>query len=222
MQKIDVGKKILSANEEYALKNSQILTEQKKLCLNMISSPGSGKTTILTRTISELKDKIKIGVIEGDIQTDLDAEKIRATKAPVVQINTNGACHLSAAQINSALDNLPLSGLDLIFIENVGNLVCPSAFELGETGKIAVLSVAEGDDKPAKYPAIFAKSKVLLINKIDLLTPGGQVDFDIERVKADARKLNKGIEIFPISAKTGEGMTNWYDWLVKSLEDLQL
>ena len=220
MQKIDVGKKILSANEEYALKNSRILTEQKKLCLNMISSPGSGKTTILTRTINELKGRIKIGVIEGDIRTDLDAEKIRATKAPVVQINTNGACHLSAAQINSALDNLPLSGLDLIFIENVGNLVCPSAFELGETGKIAVLSVAEGDDKPAKYPAIFAKSKVLLINKIDLLPLGGQVDFDIERVKADARKLNKGIEIFPISAKTGEGMTNWYDWLLKAAKDI--
>jgi len=188
------------------------------LCLNMISSPGSGKTTILTRTISELKDKIKIGVIEGDIQTDLDAEKIRATKAPVVQINTNGACHLSAAQINSALDNLPLSGLDLIFIENVGNLVCPSAFELGETGKIAVLSVPEGDDKPAKYPAIFAKSKVLLINKIDLLERSGQVDFDIERVRSDARRLNKGIEIFPISAKTGEGMTKWYDWLLKATE----
>jgi len=218
MRKSDVGKKILSANEEYAIKNSRILTEQKKLCLNMISSPGSGKTTILTRTISELKDKIKIGVIEGDIQTDLDAEKIRATKAPVVQINTNGACHLSAAQINSALDNLPLSGLDLIFIENVGNLVCPSAFELGETGKIAVLSVPEGDDKPAKYPAIFAKSKVLLINKIDLLERSGQVDFDIERVRSDARRLNKGIEIFPISAKTGEGMTKWYDWLLKATE----
>ncbi|MFQ6035052.1 MAG: hydrogenase nickel incorporation protein HypB [Sedimentisphaerales bacterium] len=220
MQKIEVGKKILSANEEYALKNSRILTEQKKLCLNMVSSPGSGKTTILTRTISELKDKIKIGVIEGDIQTDLDTEKIRATEAPVVQINTNGACHLSAIQINSALGKLPLNDLDLIFIENVGNLVCPSAFELGETGKITVLSVTEGDDKPAKYPAIFAKSKVLLINKIDLLTVGGQADFDIERMKSDARKLNKGIEIFPISAKTGEGMHNWYDWLLKAAKDI--
>jgi len=222
MYKVDVGKKILSANEEYALKNSQLLTERKKLCLNMISSPGSGKTTILTRTISELKDKIKIGVIEGDIQTDIDAEKIRATEAPVVQINTNGACHLSAAQISSALENLPVDDLDLIFIENVGNLVCPSAFELGEAGKIVVLSVAEGDDKPAKYPAIFAKSKVLLINKIDLLGAGVQVDFNIERVKADARKLNKDIEIFPISAKTGDGMTNWYDWLTKSVKNPRL
>jgi len=220
-KKVDVGKKILSANEEYALKNSRLLADQKKLCLNMISSPGSGKTTILTRTIRELKDKIKIGVIEGDIQTDLDAERIRATKAPVVQIETKGSCHLSASQVSGALEDLPVSSLDLIFIENVGNLVCPSAFELGETGKIVVLSVAEGDDKPAKYPAIFAKSKVLLINKTDLLETVGQVDFDVERVKADARKLNKGIEIFPISAKTGEGMTDWYEWLKESVKNLQ-
>jgi hydrogenase nickel incorporation protein HypB len=217
-KRVDVGKKILIANEEYALKNSQFLAEQKKLCLNMISSPGSGKTTILVRTINELKNKIKIGVIEGDIQTDIDAKKIRATKAPAVQIETGGSCHLSAAQVSGALENLPVSDLDLIFIENVGNLICPSAFELGEWGKIAVLSVAEGDDKPAKYPAIFAKSKVLLINKIDLLGTGVQVDFDIERVKADAHKLNKGIEIFPVSAKTGQGMAEWYNWLKKSVK----
>ena len=221
MYKVNVGKKILSANEEYALKNSQLLIEQKKLCLNMISSPGSGKTTILARTISESRDKIKIGVIEGDIQTEIDAERIRATKAPAVQINTKGACHLSAAQVNNALAKLPIVDLDLIFIENVGNLVCPSAFELGETGKIAVLSVAEGDDKPAKYPAIFAKSKALLINKIDLLGAGVQIDFDIERAKADARKLNKDIEIFPISAKTGRGMTDWYDWLKTEVKKIQ-
>ncbi|MHC4527753.1 MAG: hydrogenase nickel incorporation protein HypB, partial [Planctomycetota bacterium] len=159
--KVDVGKKILSANEEWALKNSQLLAEHKKLCLNMISSPGSGKTTILARTITELAGKLKIGVIEGDLQTDIDAEKIRATGAPAVQINTKGGCHLSAAQVNEALKKLPVGELDVILIENVGNLVCPSAFELGETGKIAVLSVAEGDDKPAKYPALFAKSKVL-------------------------------------------------------------
>lgn len=217
MKKIDINKKILSENDKYAFENILFLTERKKLCLNMISSPGSGKTTILTRTISDLKDKIRIGVIEGDIQTDIDAERIRAAEAPVIQINTEGACHLSAIQISKALKELPVEDLNLIFIENVGNLVCPSAFELGEAGKIVVLSVAEGDDKPAKYPAIFAKSKVLLINKIDLLA-GGLVDFDIEKAKADARKLNKGIEIFPISAKTGEGITDWYDWLLKSVE----
>ncbi len=220
-KKVDISKKILSANEKYALKNSRLFAEQRKLCLNMISSPGSGKTTILARTISDMKDKIKIGVIEGDIQTELDAEKIRATEAPAVQIETGGSCHLSAAQVSNALANLPVSELDLIFIENVGNLVCPSAFELGESAKIVVLSVAEGDDKPAKYPAIFAKSKVLLINKTDLLEAGAQVEFDIERAKADARKLNKGIEIFPISAKTGEGMSRWYNWLEESLKKLQ-
>ena len=212
-KKVNIGKKILISNEEYAVKNSRLLAERGALCLNMISSPGSGKTTILTRTINELKGQIKIGVIEGDVQTDLDAERIKSTNAPVIQIETKGACHLSAAQVSGALKNLPLGELDLIFIENVGNLVCPSAFELGESAKIAVLSVAEGDDKPAKYPAIFAKAKALLINKIDLLEAVGQADFDIERVKTGARKLNRGVEIFPISAKTGEGMPNWYDWL---------
>jgi len=217
MKKIDIEKKILTENEKYALENLFFFTKKKKLCLNIISSPGSGKTTILARTINELKGKIKIGVIEGDIQTDIDAERIRATEAPVVQINTEGSCHLSAAQISDALKQLPVDDLDLILIENVGNLVCPSAFELGESSKIVVLSVPEGDDKPAKYPAIFAKSKVLLINKIDLLD-GGQVDFDIERAKADARRLNKGIEIFPISARRGDGMADWCEWLVKSVE----
>jgi len=222
MYKVDVRKKILSANEEYAFKNSCLLIEQKKLCLNMISSPGSGKTTILGRTIIELKDKIRIGVIEGDIQTDLDTQRIKVTRAPVVQINTNGACHLSAAQVSGALQNLPLDDLDLIFIENIGNLVCPSAFNLGESHKIAVLSVPEGDDKPAKYPAVFAKSKVLLINKIDLLEPRGRLDFDIEKVENDARKLNKNLEIFPISAKTGAGFAPWCDWLINSVKNLKL
>jgi len=216
MKKIGVGKKILSENEKFALDNIMFFAEQKLLCLNMISSPGSGKTTILTRTINDLKDKIKVGVIEGDIQTDIDAERIKATGAPAVQINTEGACHLSATQISAALKQLPVADLDLILIENVGNLVCPSAFELGENGKIVVLSVAEGDDKPVKYPAIFAKSKALLINKSDLLG-GGQVEFDMDRAKADAQRLNKTIEIFPISAKTGAGMSAWYDWLIRSV-----
>ncbi len=216
MKKVDIEKKILRENDKYAFENALFLTERKKLCLNMISSPGSGKTTILVRTINELKGRMKIGVIEGDIQTDIDAERIRATDAPVVQINTRGACHLSAPQIGEALKTLPVDDLDIVLIENVGNLVCPSSFALGENGKIAVLSVAEGDDKPAKYPGIFAKSKALLLNKIDLLV-GGHVEFDIERAKADARSLNKSLEIFPISAKTGEGMADWYDWLAESV-----
>ena len=217
MKKVEINKKILGENEKFAFENLIFFAKQKKTCLNIISSPGSGKTTILARTINDLKGKIKIGVIEGDIQTDIDAERIRATEAPVVQINTEGSCHLSAVQINNALKKLPMDELDLILIENVGNLVCPSAFELGESGEIVVLSVAEGDDKPAKYPAIFAKSKVMLINKIDLLE-GGQIDFDIERAKDDARRLNKAIEIFPISARRGDGMAQWYDWLVNQVE----
>ena len=215
-KRVEIGKKILSANEEYAIENRQLLAGQKVLCFNMISSPGSGKTTILAETIKELKGKIEIGVIEGDIKTDIDAERIRATEAPAIQIETEGACHLSAMQVNSALESLLAEELDLIFIENVGNLVCPSSFELGENGKIVVLSVAEGDDKPRKYPGIFAKSKVMLINKIDLL---GAVDFDVERAKSDARKLNSGIEIFEISAKTGEGMADWCDWLKESVKE---
>jgi len=210
MRKVKVEKKILIANAEYAEQNSRFLAERKLPCLNVISSPGSGKTTILAKTIEGLKGKVRIGVIEGDIQTDIDARRILAAGAAAVQINTDGACHLSAAQVHNALQQLPVNELDLVFIENVGNLVCPSAFELGETAKVAVLSVPEGDDKPAKYPAIFARARALLINKIDLL---GAVDFDIEKAEADVLKLNKGIRIFPVSAKTEEGMSNWYDWL---------
>lgn len=213
MAKVNVGRKILDANEKYAMKNSELLAQHGNRCFNMISSPGSGKTTLLVRTISDLADAVRIGVIEGDIQTDIDAQRIRATNAPAIQIITEGACHLSAAQVNGALGKLPLDNLEMIFIENVGNLVCPSSFELGEDGKIVVLSVAEGDDKPAKYPGIFAKSKALLVNKIDLLSGGALIDFDLDRVRTDARRLNKSIEIFPVSAKTGEGMSHWYDWL---------
>jgi hydrogenase nickel incorporation protein HypB len=212
MKKADVGRKILSANETYALKNKQLLARHGKPCFNMISSPGSGKTSLLVRTITDIGQSLRIGVIEGDLQTDIDAERIRATRAPAIQINTDGGCHLSASQVNRALEQLPVESLDMVVIENVGNLVCPSAFELGEDGKIVVLSVAEGDDKPVKYPGIFAKSKVLLVNKIDLLK-GSLVDFDLDRVRTDARRLNHSIEIFPVSAKTGEGMQAWYDWL---------
>ena len=218
--KVNVGRKILDANEVYAEKNSNIFAKNKILCLNMISSPGSGKTTILTRTIEELKGKVKIGVIEGDIATELDARRIRRTGAPAVQINTEGACHLSAAQVSEAVRKMPVKKLDLVFIENVGNLICPTAFELGEAGKIAVLSVAEGDDKPAKYPAVFALAKAVLINKIDLLKGAG-VDFDVEKVKKGIRRLNKTIAIFELSAKTGRGFDNWCEWLVEQSRQLK-
>jgi len=213
MKRVIVEKKILIANEEFAAKNRDLLAGLKIPCLNVISSPGSGKTTLLARTIRELKGKIRIGVIEGDIQTDIDAQRIKAAGAPAIQINTEGACHLTAVQVSQAIEKLPIKDLDLVFVENVGNLVCPSAFDLGETAKVAVLSVPEGDDKPSKYPTIFARAKALLINKIDLLSG---VDFNMEKAKADVLKLNKDIKIFPVSAKTGEGLQNWYDWLVET------
>jgi len=212
MQRLDIGQKILSENERWAAENSRLLADKGLVCFNLISSPGSGKTSLLVRTIRDLMGQVRIGVIEGDIQTDLDAQRIRATGVPAVQINTQGGCHLSAAQVGGALRQLPLDGLDLVFIENVGNLVCPGAFELGEHGKIVVLSVAEGDDKPAKYPAIFAKARAMLINKIDML-PSGTVDFDMAKAQHEARRLNRGMAIFPISAKTGEGCAPWCQWL---------
>jgi hydrogenase nickel incorporation protein HypB len=178
----------------------------------VISSPGSGKTTLLAKTIETLRGKLSIGVIEGDIQTDIDAKRIRKAGAPAYQINTDGACHLSAAQISYAFHKLPIDRLDLLFVENVGNLVCPSTFDLGETDKIAVLSVPEGDDKPAKYPMIFARAAAVLINKIDLLAA---TNFNIRKVKADISKLNKKTKIFLVCAKTGEGMEQWNKWLIE-------
>jgi hydrogenase nickel incorporation protein HypB len=208
--KINIQKRILDANDQAAAANAAFFKERRILCLNMISSPGSGKTTILSRTIADLRGDIRIGVIEGDIKTDLDTQRIRKTGAPAIQIETQGSCHLTAPQVAAATKALPTDSLDIVFIENVGNLVCPSAFELGESAKIVVLSTAEGDDKPAKYPGTFAKAKVVLINKIDLL---GMVDFDVEKVRSDASRLNPDVRIFPLSAKTGEGFSPWYDYL---------
>jgi hydrogenase nickel incorporation protein HypB len=208
--KISIQKRILDVNDQAAAANAAFFAERKILCLNMISSPGSGKTTILSRTIEDLKGSIRIGVIEGDLKTDLDAQRIRRTGAPAVQIETSGACHLTALQVSSAMKELPTDSLDVVVIENVGNLVCPSAFELGESARVVVLSTAEGDDKPAKYPGTFAKAKVVLINKMDLL---GHVDFDVARVQADARGLNPEVKIFAISARTGEGLAEWYNYL---------
>lgn len=214
MLNVDVRKKILDANEQCAIDNTRFFAANKILCINMISSPGSGKTTILTRTINDLKGKLSIAVVEGDIQTEYDAERIRKTGASAYQINTMGACHLTAEQVTHALNNLPLKDIGLVVIENIGNLVCPSAFELGENAKVVVLSTAEGDDKPAKYPGTFAKAAAVLINKLDLL-PGA--DFDIERVRNDCRRLNRNVEIFEMSAKIGQGMQPWYDWLLARL-----
>jgi hydrogenase nickel incorporation protein HypB len=209
--KVSLNTKILNKNEQFAEQNRLFLANHKLDCLNLISSPGSGKTTLLARTISDLKDKLKIGVIEGDIKTDYDAQRIRTAGAAAVQIETEGACHLSAQQVNSALNQLPVGNLDVVFIENVGNLVCPSAFDLGEQGRVVVLSIPEGDDKPAKYPGTFAQCDVILVNKIDLLA---HLSFNLDRVLADIHTLNHQAKVFQISASTGQGMAIWYDWLL--------
>lgn len=208
--KITLNKKILDKNEECAAGNRAFFEDNGIVCLNVISSPGSGKTTILSRTITDTGDRLRIAVIEGDLSTDTDARKIRATGAAAVQIETQGSCHLSAEQVAKALGAIPAKQMDVIFIENVGNLVCPSDFNLGESYRVVVLSIPEGDDKPIKYPGTFAKADVILINKIDLLD---YIDFDTAKVQADIRTVNKTAKIFQISATTGKGLDEWYDWL---------
>ena len=211
--KIKVNKKILAKNEDFAAANRKFFKKKKILCINMISSPGSGKTTILEKTAKAVKNKINMAIIEGDLYTKLDAERILATGVKAVQIETKGSCHLSAEQITNTLHKLDTDRLDIIVIENVGNLVCPSDFDLGETVRVVVLSIAEGDDKCRKYPNSFAQADILLINKIDLAK---HLDFDIKKVKRDGRKLNKDLKIFEISAKTTAGMDKWYKWLIKA------
>jgi len=213
--KVKLVKKILEANDRIAEDNRRIFDQNGIFVINMMSGPGAGKTTILEKTIYSLKEKIKIGVIEGDIATTRDAERIEATGVPVVQINTDGACHLDANMISSAINDLPLSEIELLIIENVGNLVCPAEFKVGEDVKVMLLSATEGDDKPLKYPLMFSESSLLLINKIDLLP---YTDFDIQKVKKDSLSINPRLEIIEVSAKTGEGMERWYGWIQGRVE----
>jgi len=210
--KITLNKTILEKNQECALANSAFFADNNVLCFNVISSPGSGKTTVLAKTITDIKDKFKIAVIEGDLKTDNDARRIRATGAAAVQIETRGSCHLSAKQVTECLGKIGAADMDIVFIENVGNLVCPSDFDLGEQARIVVLSVPEGDDKPQKYPGTFAKADAVLINKIDLID---YIDFDIEKATADIAALNPKAKIFQICATDGRGMEDFYTWLAK-------
>jgi hydrogenase nickel incorporation protein HypB len=212
--KVSLNQKILSRNEQCAKKNKAFFKKNEVFCLNVISSPGSGKTTMISRTIKDLNDQVRLGVIEGDIKTDTDAQKIRAAGGEAVQIETQGACHLSAEQVHHALKALEAKKMDMVIIENVGNLVCPSAFDLGETARVILLSVPEGDDKPVKYPGTFAEADAVLINKIDLMD---YIDFNLDRVLADIHVVNPDAEIFQVSATTGEGMEVWYDWLRSQL-----
>lgn len=207
---IPVVRNVLEANEKMAAHVRRRLAGGGILALNLISSPGAGKTALLERTLRDLAGEFRMAVIEGDLQTDNDARRVAATGAQAVQINTDGGCHLDSNMVLSALDNLNLDGLDILFIENVGNLVCPVEFDCGEDAKVALLSVAEGDDKPEKYPLLFNLAKALVLNKIDLLP---HVDFDLARARAFATKLNKDLDIFELSCRNGEGLDAWYAWL---------
>ena len=209
--KINTVTRILEANERLAEQNRDLFRQNGINCLNIMSSPGAGKTTLIEATIRALEGgKLRVGVIEGDIQGTHDAERIGALGVPVVQINTGGACHLDANMIRQALPGLPLSEIDLLIIENVGNLVCPAEFNVGEDFKVMLLSIAEGDDKPLKYPLMFQESKALIINKMDLMP---HLDVSVEKIKKDSLSLNPALRIFEVSARKGEGIGEWVDWL---------
>ncbi len=212
--KISVVKNILEANQRIAEENRLLFSRNRVLVVNLMSSPGAGKTSLLEKTIESLKNGCRIGVVEGDIQSTYDAERIGRTGAPAVQINTGGACHLDSNMVQEALRNLDPAGLDLLFIENVGNLVCPAEFNLGEDFKAMILSVAEGDDKPLKYPLMFRESRVLVINKIDLLP---FCDCNPDLIEERALKINPELTIFRISCRTGQGLDSWTGWLKEQI-----
>ncbi|MCX7950816.1 MAG: hydrogenase nickel incorporation protein HypB [Clostridiales bacterium] len=207
---IEIKESVFSDNNKQADKLREELKKNKTFLLNLMSSPGSGKTTTVLRTIEALKDEMKIGVLEADIDSDVDAEKVSKTGAKVIQLHTGGMCHLDADMTNQGITELGIEGIDLAILENVGNLVCPAEFDTGASKNAMILSVPEGDDKPLKYPLMFSIVDVLLINKIDAM---GIFDFDIEAVKKRVEKLNPNIKVIPISAKTGEGIDEWVAWL---------
>ncbi|MDR2076245.1 MAG: hydrogenase nickel incorporation protein HypB [Desulfovibrio sp.] len=207
---IPVVRNLLEANDILARRLKERFAAGQILALNLISSPGAGKTALLERTLTDLREEFTMAVIEGDLQTDNDARRVAATGARVVQINTGGGCHLDGAMILEALNTLALDRVDILFIENVGNLVCPVEFDCGEDHKIALLSVPEGDDKPEKYPLLFHLAALLLVNKTDLLP---YVEFSLDRAARLAKQLNAALPVLPLSCKTGEGLNAWYDWL---------
>ena len=212
---IDLSRPILARNDKLAEGNRARLAETGVFALDVLASPGAGKTTTILATIAALRERYRIAVIEGDIASKVDAEKVKAHGIPAVQINTGGACHLEADMISRAFDALPLADLDLVIIENVGNLVCPTEFDLGQGARIVVLSVPEGDDKPLKYPGIFAMAEAVLLNKVDAIS---FFDFDETAFTDSVRRLNGSAPIFRMSAKTGEGVAEWAEWLAGRIE----
>ena len=214
---VRIERDILADNDRLAARNRAFLLERGILGLNLMSGPGAGKTTLLVRTIKDIGGTVPIAVIEGDQETSFDAERVRSTGARAVQINTGKGCHLDARMVGDVLPALAPEQRSVVFIENVGNLVCPAAFDLGEAARVVLLSVAEGDDKPLKYANMFAAAQLMLITKIDLLP---FVAFDLERCSAFARRLNRQIEIMAVSATSDDGMHGWYDWIARRRDSL--
>jgi hydrogenase nickel incorporation protein HypB len=210
MSVITIERKVLEKNDAFAAENRRRFADHRLFACNIVSSPGAGKTTLLERTIETLKDRWRLAVVEGDVQTDFDAQRVARYGVPAVQIVTNGGCHLEARLVQDALDQIDLSALDLVVIENVGNLVCPANYDLGEALKVVVLSTTEGDDKPLKYPAMFRNASVLVINKIDLLP---YVPCDVAALRRHALDINPGLTIFETSCTSGAGLPAWCAWL---------
>ncbi len=210
MNIITIERKVLEKNDEFARQNRAALEARGILVLNLVSSPGAGKTSIVERTLEHIGKELKVAVIEGDVQTDLDARRVARYQVPVVQIVTNGGCHLEAKLVQDALAQMNLEGLDLILIENVGNLVCPANYDLGEAMKVVVLSTTEGDDKPLKYPGMFRNASVLLVNKIDLVP---YVNCNLAALRSNALQINPHLQIFETSCTTKEGIAEWCGWL---------
>ncbi|NLE45546.1 MAG: hydrogenase nickel incorporation protein HypB [Chloroflexi bacterium] len=214
--RIAVVEDILSANDQLAAVNRARLGAAGVLGINLMASPGAGKTSLITRTVIALRDEYRIGAVDGDIATTLDADRIAALGVPAVQINTGGNCHLDAVMLQSALPRLPLDDMDLLIVENVGNLVCPASFDLGTHRNVLIASVPEGDDKPYKYPVMYRGVDALVLNKMDVISA---FDFDVEYFRRGVEVLNPGLSFFPLSCKTGEGLTAWLDWLRKEIRD---
>ena len=218
-KRVELKEKVLKENERIASEIRRQLNQHGIASLNLVSSPGSGKTSLLERTFQDLGQELRLAVIVGDVQTENDARRLEAAGAKAVRpLVTGGACHLDAVMVRKALDGLNLTQCDLLFVENVGNLVCPASYDLGEDMKVVLISTTEGDDKPLKYPSMFRRSSLMVINKIDLL---GYSDFDVERVKSNARRINDQIEILEVSCRTGAGLPAWYDWLKSTIHRKQ-
>lgn len=215
--KIKVLKRVLGANEDKAREIRERISAHNIFMVNLISSPGSGKTTLLEQTLRGLQEKYRMAVIEGDVATDKDAQRLNQFDVPVVLINTEGGCHLASESIERALNELDLDALDLVFIENVGNLVCPSGFDLGEHAKVAVVSTAEGDDKPAKYPMLFRQAKVAILNKMDLLE---HLNFDTAQFYQGLQQINAEIPVIETTCTQGRGLEPWFDWLAQQVHDI--